>query len=87
MINQHLTISFRSAVKRIDWIACKIKRGNFHAINSVNSLYKEHYRDLELVSSLERLRNSGSLFHFTWDLAAALIIGVSVIMGCPQGEI
>ena len=29
---------------------------------TVNSLYSGHCRDLELVSSLARVRNSGSLF-------------------------
>ena len=29
---------------------------------TVNSLYSGYYRDLELVSSLARVRNSGSLF-------------------------
>ena len=31
-------------------------------LNTVNSLYSGHCRDLKLVSSLARVRNSGSLF-------------------------
>ena len=27
-----------------------------------------------------------SVIYFTWDLAAVCIIGVSVIVGCPQGK-
>ena len=61
---------------------------------TVNSLYSGHCRDLELMSSLARVCNSGSLFQrnvcnlffFSGDLAAVLIMGVSVIAGCPQGE-
>ena len=54
--------------------------------------YSGHCRDLKLVSSLARVRNSESLFQsiicnfFTGDLAAVRIIGVSIIAGCPQGE-
>ena len=48
----------------------------------------------ELMSSLARvIRNNGSLYEvkrlqfiFAWDLAAACIIGVSVIAGFPQDE-
>ena len=32
------------------------------AVNTVNSLYSGHCRDLKLVSSVARVRNSGSLF-------------------------
>ena len=34
----------------------------FFPLNTVNSLYSRHCRDLKLVSSLARVRNSGSLF-------------------------
>ena len=60
--------------------------------NTVNSLYCRHCGDVESVSSLARVRDSGSLFQsnvcniFAGDLAAVRIIGVSVIAGCPQGE-
>ena len=61
--------------------------------NTVNSLYSGHCRDLELVSSLARVRKSGTLFQsnvcnlfFAGDLAAVRIIWVSAIAGCPQGE-
>ena len=54
---------------------------------------KNNCRDLELVSSLARVHNSGSLFqsHFSylflaWDLAAVPIIGVSFLATCPQVE-
>ena len=62
------------------------------SVTTVNSLYCGHCRDLESVSSLARLRNSGSLFQsnvcnlFNGDLAAVRFIGVSVISGCPQSE-
>ena len=52
----------------------------------VNSIYSGHCRDLELVSSLARVRNSVKHLFLTAELAAARIIGVSVIAGCPQGE-
>ena len=52
----------------------------------VNSIYSGHCRDLELVSSLARVRNSVKHLFLTAELAAARIIGVSVIVGCPQGE-
>ena len=51
---------------------------------TVNSLYSGHCRDLQLVSSLARVRSSGSLFQsnvcnlfFAGDLAAVRIIEVS----------
>ena len=58
---------------------------------TVNSLYREHCRDLELVSSL-RAHNNGSPFHsnvfiFAWDLTAVCIIEVPIMVaGCLQGE-
>ena len=52
----------------------------------VNSIYSGHCRDLELVSSSARVRNSVKNLFLTAELAAARIIGVSVIAGCPQGE-
>ena len=59
----------------------------------VNSLYCGHCRDLESVSSLTSVRNSGSffsvkrlLFVFAGDLAAVRFIRVFVIAGYPQGE-
>ena len=60
------------------------------AVNTVNSLYSGHCRDLKLVSSVARVRNSGSLFQsnvcnfFARNLSAVRIIGESVIAGCPQ---
>ena len=63
--------------------------------SKVTSLYSGHCRDLNLVSLLARVRNSGSLFQsnvyilqfiFAWDLAVVRITGVYVIAGCPQGE-
>ena len=59
--------------------------------NKVNSLHSGHYGDLQLVSSLARVRNNGSLFQsniyniiitdnlfiFALDLAAVCIIRVS----------
>ena len=57
-----------------------------HFLRTVNSLYIGHCKDLELVSSLARVRNRGSLFLFAWDLAVVRIIGVSVVAGCRQGE-
>ena len=59
--------------------------------NTVNSLHGRHYGDLQLVSSLARVRNDGSLFQsniyniiitdnlfiFALDLAAVRIIRVS----------
>ena len=64
-----------------------------------NCLYSGHCRDLEFVSSLTRVRNSGvfllllfffsqtSVFFFLAnDLVAVRIIGVSVIARCPQGK-
>ena len=60
--------------------------------HTVKSPYKGHCGDLELLSSLARVRNSGSLFQpnictfFAWGLAAVRIIVVSVIARCPQGE-
>ena len=60
---------------------------------TVNSPYSDYCRDLQLMSSLARVCNGGSLYHlnichliFAWDLAAIRIIGVSVIAGCPQCE-
>ena len=60
-------------------------------VYTVNCLYSEHCRDLELVSSLARAHNNGSPFHsnvfiFAWDLAAVCIIEVPIIAGCLQGE-
>ena len=61
--------------------------------NTVNSLYSGDCRDLELVSSLASVRNSGSLFQsnvcnlfLAGILATVRIIGESVIAVCPQGE-
>jgi len=69
------------------------KNAKKNLTNTVNSLYCGHCGDLELVSSLARVRNSGSLFQsnvcnlfLPGNLAAVRIIGVSVIAGCPQGE-
>ena len=53
----------------------------------VNSLYSAHCRDLKLVSSVARVRNSGSLFQ--WNVCNLFLPGIyllSVLSGCPQGE-
>ena len=61
-------------------------------VDTVNSLYSRHCGDLELVSSLARVRNSGILFQsnvflfLPRFLATVGFIGVSIIAGCPQGE-
>ena len=56
---------------------------------TVNSLYSGHSRDIELVSSLARVCNSGSfssqtgiINFFAMDLAAVRIIRVSIIERC-----
>ena len=64
----------------------------FSTTCTVNFLYSGHCRDLEVVSSLARVRNSGSSFQSNVcnlllpGLAVVCIIGVSVMAGCPQGE-
>ena len=63
-----------------NWLRCQLTK------IIVNSIYSGHCRDLELVSSLARVRNSVKHLFLTAELAAARIIGVSVIAGCPQGE-
>lgn len=61
-------------------------------VQLVNFLYGGHFGDLDLVSSLTSLRNSGILFQSNFFLflpgflATIGFIGVSVIAGCPQGE-
>ena len=59
-----------------------------HTVNSHNNGQCE---DLQLVSSLVRVRNSGVCFDqtkfiFAWDLTAVRIIRLHVIVECPQGE-
>ena len=65
------------------------------ALQAPQEKLKTVLTQLELVFSLARVRNSGSLFQskvctqyfiFAWDLVAVRIIGVSVIAGCLQGE-
>ena len=54
---------------------------------TVNSLYSGHCRDLKLVSSVARVRNSGSLFQL--NVCSSFLPGIyllSVLSGCPQGE-
>ena len=54
---------------------------------TVNSLYSGHCRDLELVSSVARVRNNGSLFRTNvCNLFLPRIYLLSVLSGCPQGE-
>ena len=63
-------------------------------LNKLNSLSSGHCRDLKLVSSLPRVRNSESLyfqakrvkFIFACDFAAIYIIEVCVIAGCLLGK-
>ena len=62
-------------------------------LNKFNSRSSGHCRDLKLVSSLPRVRNSESLFQakrlkfiFACDFAAIYIIGLCVIAGCLQGK-
>ena len=63
-------------------------------LNTVNFPSSRHCRDLKLVSSLPRVRNSESLyfqakrvkFIFACDFAAIYIIGVCVIAGCLLGK-
>ena len=61
-------------------------------VDTFNSLYSRLCRDLELVSSVARVRNSGILFQsnvflfLPGFLTTIGFIGVSVIAGCPQGE-
>ena len=60
----------------------------------INSLNRGHCRDLESVSSLSRVHNSGNKFHsIIYKLFSPGIyivdvpmIGLAVIAGCPQGE-
>ena len=47
----------------------------------VNSLYCGHCRDLESVSSLTSVRNSGSFFQS--NLCNLFLPGISVLSGCP----
>ena len=54
---------------------------------TVNSLYSGHGRDLKLVSSVARVRNSGSLFQSNF--CNSFLLGIyllSVLSGCPQGK-
>ena len=78
----HLLSMSATNMKRLTWFP-----------NTVNSFYSGPCGDPELVSSLARVRNSGSLFQsnvcnlfLAGILATVRIIGVSVIAGCPQGK-
>ena len=52
--------------------------------HTVNSLYSGHCRDLKLVSSVARVRNSGSLFQSNvCNLFLPGIYLLSVLSGCP----
>ena len=52
--------------------------------DTVNSFYSGHCRDLEVVSSLARVRNSGSLFQSNvCNLFLPGIYLLSVLSGCP----
>ena len=52
--------------------------------NTVNSLYSGHCWDLKLVSSVARVRNSGSLFQSNvCNLFLPRIYLLSVLSGCP----
>ena len=56
----------------------------FHLPYTVNSLYSGHCRDLKLVSSVARVRNSGSLFQS--NVCNSFLPGIyllSVLSGCP----
>ena len=53
-------------------------------VYTVNSLYSGHCRDLKLVSSVARVRNSGSLFQS--NVCNSFLPGIyllSVLSGCP----
>ena len=60
----------------------------------INSPNRGHCRDLESVSSLSRVHNSGNLFQSIicklFSLRIYIVdvpmIGLSVVAGCPQGE-
>ena len=86
------TFSYRCFAHSCDcWDYRIYKRKHYEDLNTntVNSLYSGHCRDLELVSSIARVRNSGSLYQSNacnLFLPVLRIIGVSVIAGCPQGE-
>ena len=55
-----------------------------NTLYTVNSLYSGHYRDLKLVSSVARVRNSGSLFQSNvCNLFLPGIYLLSVLSGCP----
>ena len=59
----------------------------FQKYITVNSLYSGQCRDLELVSSVARVRNNGSLFRTNvCNLFLPRIYLLSVLSGCPQGE-
>ena len=54
---------------------------------TVNFLYSGHLSDLELVSSIARARNGGSLFQSNIrDLFLPRIWLLSILSGCPLGE-
>ena len=56
----------------------------FDCTYTVNSLYSGHCRDLELVSSVATVRNSGSLFQSNvCNLFLPGIYLLSVLSGCP----
>ena len=51
---------------------------------SSNSLYSGHWRDLEVVSSLASVRNSGSLFQSNvCNLFSLVNLLLSVLSRCP----
>ena len=52
-----------TTLNKMRWaISLKKEQIKMTKIYTVNSLYSGHYRDLGLVSSLARVRNSGKLF-------------------------
>ena len=56
---------------------------------TVNSHDSGHHRDQDLVSVMEKVRNSGSSFQYFFFAGTSASIpnnGVSVITRCPQGE-
>ena len=54
---------------------------------TVNSLYSGHLSDLDLVPSIARARNRGSLFQSNIrDLFLPVIWLLSILSGCPLGE-
>ena len=65
----------------------KTKQTNKQKRCTGNSLYSGHLRDLDLVPSLARARNGGSLFQSNIrDLFLPGIWPLSILSGCPQGE-